>query len=102
MGTMEEDICQAIKDRIVLEFSYDGEPRKVEPFILGYMGTNLVLSAFMVGGYSKSHNPDNWRHYFVEKMHRLKLTNKLGPPLRPGYNPLNSRMQPIICMVGGM
>jgi len=96
---MQAIICQAIKERKVLQFSYEGNIRIVEPFTLGnHKDTgNLVLSAFRIGGYSKSANEPQWRLYIVNEMQNLSSTNQRAMATRPGYNPNDSRMSTIIC-----
>jgi hypothetical protein len=92
-------ICQAISDRIVIQFMYDGHSRIVEPFTLGYLKDKgkLVLSAYLVGGFSKSKSNPPWRIYIVDEIHSLKLTDRQAQSNRPGYNPRDSRMSSIIC-----
>ena len=99
MTTDTDTICQAIADRIVLQFTYDGHIRIVEPFTLGYHKDtgNLVLSAYRVGGYSKSHNEPPWRLYIVADIRDLLLTDREALSYRNGYNSRDSRMSRIIC-----
>jgi len=95
----KEIICRAIRERIVIKFTYDEETRIVEPFTLGYHKEtgNLVLSAYQVGGYSKSQSEPAWRLYNVENISKLSLTDKQAQKHRKGYNPKDSRMLSIIC-----
>jgi predicted DNA-binding transcriptional regulator YafY len=97
--TTKEIIYQAIKDRNVIQFSYDGQLRIVEPFTLGYHKdtNNLVLSAYRVGGYSKSQNDPPWRLYTVDDIRNLSVSDKHAESYRQGYNPRDSRMSSIIC-----
>ncbi len=97
--TISEIICQAIKERIVIQFSYEGQLRIVEPFTLGYHKDtgNLVLSAYRVGGFSKSQNDPPWRLYIVDDIRNLSFSNRQAESYRNGYNPNDSRMSSIIC-----
>jgi hypothetical protein len=97
--TISKIICQAIKERIVIQFSYEGQPRIVEPFTLGYHKDtgNLVLSAYRVGGFSKSQNDPPWRLYIVDDIRNLSFSNIQAESYRKGYNPNDSRMSSIIC-----
>ena len=97
--TINEIICQAITERTVIQFSYDGQIRIVEPFTLGYHKDTgkLVLSAYRVGGYSKSQSDPPWRLYIIEDLRNLSLTGKQAESYRQGYNPRDSRMSSIIC-----
>lgn len=96
---MNDLICQAIRDRIVIQFNYDGQLRIVEPFTLGYHKDtdNLVLSAYRVGGYSKSDSEPPWRLYIVQDIRGLSLTDRQAQSHRAGYNSRDSRMYRIIC-----
>ena len=71
MPELVKTLCVAIKERRVIQFYYRGERRQAEPFILGYMKKRLVLSAYRVGGYTRSSNPEPWRHYYVNLITRL-------------------------------
>lgn len=97
--TTEETICHAIKNRIVIQFSYEGYSRIVEPFTLGYHKdtSNLVLSAYGVGGYSKSQSEPPWRLYIVNQISGITFTNQRASTSRIGYNPNDSRISSIIC-----
>ena len=51
---MEKIILQAIATKKLIEFSYDGHPRRIEPHILGVnRGVTQVLG-YQVGGSSSS------------------------------------------------
>lgn len=97
--TTNEIICQAIRESIIIKFTYDGHPRIVEPFTLGIRnGTStLILSAYLIGGYSQSNINPPWRAYDVYKIQNISLTNKKSESYRQGYNPNDSRMSSIIC-----
>lgn len=99
MTNNQKTICSAIADRTILQFIYDGQTRIVEPFTLGvHKDTgNLVLSAYRVGGYSKSQNDPPWRLYIVESISGLSLISGKAQSYRSGYNPGDSRMSKIIC-----
>ena len=94
-------ICNAIKDRNVIQFYYDGHLRIVEPFTLGILKTtrNTSLSAFRVGGYSESENSPPWRLYTLNKISSIKTLNRKAMQYRSGYNSRDSRMSMIICAV---
>lgn len=96
---MTNIICKAIEERIVIQFTYEGQQRIVEPFTLGVHKdtNNLVLSAYRVGGYSKSQNEPPWRLYKLKKISNLFLTNQEALQYRQGYNPNDSRMKMILC-----
>lgn len=97
--SVNDIICQAIRESIVVQFTYKGQIRIVEPFTLGTRsGTlTLVLSAYLIGGYSESQSIPPWRTYDVHKIQNISLTNKKSESYRQGYNPNDSRMSSIIC-----
>lgn len=99
---MNAQICQAIADKKIIEFRYEGMwVRLFEPHTYGiHKGTgNEVLSGYQLGGYSKSGNLPDWRFFRVPKITSLTVTpnNFLNP--RPGYNPSDSRMSSIFCTI---
>ena len=98
---MEDEICGAIQNRQVIQFYYEQQLRIVEPFTLGYhKGTgNLVLSAYRVGGYSKSEKEPPWRLFIVDNIETMEVTSTIAQNSREGYNPNDSRMSEIICTV---
>ena len=55
---MKKLITNAIQNRLVIQFIYEGQLRIVEPFVLGRHkdSGNIVLRSYRVGGYSKIHN----------------------------------------------
>lgn len=94
-----EIIKTAIKERIVIQFNYQGKLRIVEPFLLGYLTEtgNLSLSAYKIGGQSTSNSKNPWRTYTVNEITNLKLTDKSAANHRPDYNKNDKRMSRIIC-----
>lgn len=94
----KELLIQAIQERIVISFEYDGFTRIVEPYVLGYhKGTgNLELRSYRVGGYSKSENEPPWRLFIVQNMRNVRLTDQPALSFRPGYNRNDSHMSRIV------
>lgn len=81
-------ICEAIEGRHLLQFWYEEEVRIVEPHMLAYNEQNhLCLSAWWVGGHSKSGKSPQWRQYLVSKMSVLTIQSETFPYTRPGYKP---------------
>lgn len=82
-----EVICQAIREKRLLQFSYDGGTRVVEPHQLAYnQKGNIALSAYWVRGYSESQDMSKrWREYLTDLMSSIIALNEnfVGP--RPGY-----------------
>lgn len=98
---MKDIICKAIKDRVVIQFVYDGEIRVVEPFVLGYHKDtgNLVLRSYRVGGYSKSNQEPPWRLFDTTKISNLEVTSRESQSSREYYNPNDKHMSTILCNV---
>ena len=68
------EICDAISSRKMIQFSYDGGIRIVEPYCYGLTKEgNEVLRAFQIKGYSKSGNPYGWKLFKVSKIKNLKI-----------------------------
>ena len=94
-------ICNAIKERFVIQFYYDSHLRNVEPFTLGILKTtrNTALSAYRIGGYSERENTPPWRLYKLDKISSIKILSRKAMLYRSGYNSRDSRMSKIICTV---
>lgn len=94
-------ICEAILNRLVIKFIYDGETRIVETFALGYHKDtgNLVLRSYQVGGYSKNANEPPWRLFDMNNATELETTTKIARSDREYYNPNDMHMSEILCNV---
>jgi hypothetical protein len=90
---ISDSVCNAIRDRSVIEFSYDGGLRIVEPHCHGRNknGTQVVR-AFQTDGYSKSGNSSGWRLFDVDKIVGLRRTGASFASNGPGYNPNDANM----------
>lgn len=97
---MSMGICDAIADRAVVRFSYDGGSRTVEPHCHGVSRAgNEVLRGYQVGGYSESGNPVGWKLFEVAKISGLRQSGEVFTADRPGYNPNDRGMSSIHCHV---
>ena len=98
MLDIENALCEAIRTRKAISFTYEGRTRIVEPFTLGvHKDTgNLSLCAYWIGGYSESRRSPYWRLYTLKRMYNLQITDKPAAGHRLGYNPRDSRMSSII------
>jgi hypothetical protein len=78
----------------VVQFSYEGRPRIVEPHMLA---TNelghYALSGWFVSGYSHKTGP-GWREYLLAEIANLQITDMTFPGPRPGYKPSGGRKFP--------
>jgi len=93
-------ICNSISEKQIIEFVYDGEIRIVEPFCYGVSTSgNEVLSAYQVGGYSSSGNPDGWKLYRIDAISTISEHGMKFDGNRPNYNPNDNRMTNIYCNI---
>lgn len=97
---MNARICNAIRDRKIIQFSYSGGFRKVEPLCHGISTVgNDLLRGWQIGGYSKSDEPRGWKLFRVDAISHLRITDEAFEGRRPGYNPDDSAMTTIYCNV---
>ena len=95
---MNQVICDAINNRSILKFHYDGQNRVVEPHAHGIStADNEVLRCYQVGGGSNSGEVPGWKMMTVNKISSLIVTenNFTGP--RPGYRKGDRGMIRIYC-----
>lgn len=86
-ATLEQIISNAIAAQRLLEFSYKGSIRVVEPHILFMNGQNdLRLWAWWVRGYSLSGHRPGWRQYIVSGMAGIRILAENFAGSRPGYD----------------
>lgn len=94
---MTEKISEAIKNRNLLEFTYDGLHRIVEPHTIGISNTGKTsLAAYQTKGDSSRGNVPDWGQFTVPKIENLKVLDDTFTGTRPGYTKNDSRMKIII------
>ena len=87
-------ICDAIRDRKVIQFLYKGQARTAEPHLVGYdRDGDLTLSAWQLSGGSGI----GFRDFHVSKISGLTITQQSFAGHRAGYNPNDSTMSRIVC-----
>lgn len=97
---MKRSICDAIRARAMVRFSYDGGSRIVEPYCHGVSTTGSeVLRGYQTGGYSSSGNPVGWRLFEVAKLSGFRQTSQTFNRNRSGYNPHDEGMVSVHCHV---
>ncbi len=85
----------AITQRRVLEFTYHGYPRRVEPHALGRVTDDRpALLAWQVAGGSRSEPPPGWRTFVVAEIESLRLVTEKFTP-RPDYRPARAKLKDI-------
>jgi len=93
-------ICEAIRQRLLLEFTYDGLHRVVAPYCHGVSTAgHESLRAVQVGGESRSRGMRSGKLWTVAKMANVRVTDRPFTPDDPNYNPDDSGMKQIHCRV---
>ena len=97
---MKKVLKEAIAGGFIVEFYYYGGVRRVEPYSYGIhkVTGNEVLSAYQVGGFSKSKKTLRWRLYIINKIIDIRISKeKFDLSNRPRYAPNYSRMSIVYC-----
>jgi hypothetical protein len=95
---MQDVICQAIKEKRLLELQYDGQARRVAPHIYGIDAAgDERLNCYEVWGGSDGESA-GWRSLRLAQISELKLTSKRFAP-RPEHQRLNEDIARIFCQV---
>ncbi len=77
---------QALVEKRVVTFSYQGHARTVEPHALGKgNGDNRVLLAWQTAGGSQTEPPPGWRVFQLTEIKELKRTEVVFEKARPDY-----------------
>ena len=96
---MDTEIIDAIENKKLLEFTYKGLTRIVEPHTLGInLKDNKMLSAFQIDGESDSIKIPDWGLFSTEKISNLKVLDETfdNPRFVEGFKRNSSRMKKII------
>lgn len=95
---MEAKIINAIKNRNLLEFTYKGHLRVVEPHTFGvFSNGNEILVSYQIDGTSDSGGVPDWRPFTFSKIKNLKVLNENFTGARSGYKKGDSRFREIYC-----
>jgi hypothetical protein len=93
---MKQTIIDAINNRNLLEFYYDGHHRIAEPHTFGVSTKgNDSLSAYQIEGTSDKGSVPDWKLFTVSKIVGLKISDKTFSGTRSGYRKGDSRMSKI-------
>jgi hypothetical protein len=91
-------ICEAIRSKSLLQFSYGNHTRVVEPHLFGRdSAEHDVLSAYLVRSYSESRKQPYWRFYLLSDLTLLTMLDETFSGPRKGYNPNDPRMLKVYC-----
>ena len=80
---MNQIIQQAIANKRLIEFTYSGHRRLIEPHVLGVNGGVTQVLGYQVGGSSSSGGIPEWRRFELPRISGLKATANLFPGRRP-------------------
>lgn len=93
---MNQTIVEAINKRRVLNLSYHGFPRTVEPHAYGRSKAGReVLRCWQTGGGSRSGEPTGWKLMSVADMRGISDTGQGFDTPRSGYRRNDSQMTSI-------
>ena len=93
---MQDVICQAIREKLLLELHYDGQSRRVAPHIYGIDSAgDELLSCYQVWGDGA---PAGWLALRLADISQLQLTSKRFAP-RPEHQRRDDAIARIFCQV---
>lgn len=98
--SVQDVVCEAIREMKCLSFIYHDNERVVEPHTLGVnLQDRDVLVGYQVGGFTQSPGPEYWRTFTLSDITRLsKLDQSFYGP-RSGYNPRDPRFRIVYCQL---
>jgi hypothetical protein len=93
---MQDLICQAIREKRLLELHFDGQPRRVAPHVYGIDAAgDEMLSCYQVWG---DGGPAGWLSLRLAEISQLKLTSKRFAP-RPENQRREGAIARVFCQV---
>jgi len=93
---MQDVICQAIREKLLLELHYDGQSRRVAPHIYGIDSAgDELLSCYQVWGDGA---PAGWLALRLKDISQLQLTSKRFAP-RPEHQRREELIARVFCRV---
>lgn len=80
------NIKNAIQNKCLLSFNYDGTQRLVEPHTYGVDSKgHTALRAYQVSGGSESGESFGWKLFHVDQIQQLAIVSQHFPGPRPKY-----------------
>ena len=95
MKKLEQIIQQAIANKNLLHFEYEGCSRTVEPHHYGMLNYEKHLHAYQISNGSRSGHLPQWRNFLLERIEKISI-EKTTFKERDTYNPSNSHYNPIL------
>ena len=95
---MQDVICQAIREKRLLELRYGGQSRRVAPHVYGIdAAREEMLNCYQVWGGSEG-EPAGWLSLRLAEISQLKLTTKRFEP-RPEHQRSDGAIARVFCQV---
>ena len=95
---MNRLLCEAIRNKNLITFNYDGGERTVEPHCYGVSKDGKeLLRAYQIAGHSESGNPAGWKLFRLDGLTDLHVSNDTFDRPRPQYNPEDRVMAEVYC-----
>lgn len=88
-------IKEAIKQKRVLKFNYDGKSRITEPHTYG----KTTAGNEAVRAYETSGGDPGWALFLIEKIDKLSMSGSLFSKKRVGYKQKDKEMSEIFCEI---
>lgn len=89
--------AQAIRERRLLSFTYDGLPRTVVPAVYGHNWRGAkTLRAYQVSGASRSATDQPWRLFTVAKIASCVVVDERFADAPPGYRRPDSAFRLVV------
>ena len=94
---MQELICQAIRERRLIEVSCKGYARQLEPYLV-YESKNraVVLHSWQVGGQWDKTPPPDWCNLRVDDIENVELLDSHYVEPHAGYNPFSGQFHLVL------
>lgn len=80
---MDDIIRTAIKNKNLIEFTYENKHRIAEPHVYGVLDGKRQLLVYQIAGQSSSGNLPNWRRMDVSKISNMRILDDRFPGRRP-------------------
>ena len=82
----QETLCDAIKQKRLVQFMYEGGNRTIEPHMVATNEAgHRALSAWFVSGLSSSGEGPGWREYLLSDIGSVSILGQSFAGPRPGY-----------------
>lgn len=78
-----DEVLDAIAGRRMLELTYGGGRRVVEPHVVGLVRGRAELMAFQVRGHSRSGGLPEWRRFYLDEVSDVRVLEEPFTPRHP-------------------